>query len=139
MRQALYQLTIETGGRGLVEITRQIARWVSEQQIAMGLLTVFCRHTSASLLIQENADPGVRTDLEAFFDRIAPEAPGLYVHEDEGPDDMPAHLRAALTQVQLSIPVAQAKMTLGTWQGVYLFEHRRRPHRREIVLHLIGD
>ena len=139
MRQALYQLTIETGGRGLVEITRQIARWVSEQQIATGLLTVFCRHTSASLLIQENADPDVRTDLEAFFDRIAPEAPGLYVHEDEGPDDMPAHLRAALTQVQFSIPVAQAKMTLGTWQGVYLFEHRRRPHRREIVLHLIGD
>ena len=139
MRQALYQLTIETGGRGLVEITRQITRWVSEQQIATGLLTVFCRHTSASLLIQENADPDVRTDLEAFFDRIAPEAPGLYVHEDEGPDDMPAHLRAALTQVQLSIPVAQAKMTLGTWQGVYLFEHRRRPHRREIVLHLIGD
>ena len=139
MRQALHHLTFQTQGRGLVEITREIARWVGGQQIPTGLLTVFCRHTSASLLIQENADPDVRTDLEAFFDRIAPEAPGLYVHEDEGPDDMPAHLRAALTQVQLSIPVARAKMTLGTWQGVYLFEHRRRPHRREIVLHLIGD
>ena len=139
MRQALYTLTLQTQGRGLVEITREIARWVGDQQIATGLLTVFCRHTSASLLIQENADPDVRTDLEAFFERIAPEAPGLYVHEDEGPDDMPAHLRAALTQVQLSIPVSQARMTLGTWQGVYLFEHRRRPHRREIVLHLIGE
>lgn len=122
-----------------MEITREIARWVGDQQIATGLLTVFCRHTSASLLIQENADPDVRTDLEAFFERVAPEAPGLYVHEDEGPDDMPAHLRAALTQVQLSIPVSQARMTLGIWQGVYLFEHRRRPHRREIVLHLIGE
>ena len=122
-----------------MEITREIARWVGDQQIALGLLTIFCRHTSASLLIQENADPDVRTDLEAFFERIAPEAPGLYVHEDEGPDDMPAHIRAALTQVQLSIPVSRARMTLGTWQGVYLFEHRRRPHRREIVLHLIGE
>ncbi len=139
MRQALHSLTVQTQGRGLVEITREIARWVGDQQIAMGMLTVFCRHTSASLLIQENADPDVRTDLEAFFERIAPEAPGLYVHEDEGPDDMPAHLRTALTQVQLSIPVSRATMTLGTWQGVYLFEHRRRPRRREIVLHLIGE
>ncbi len=139
MRQALHTLTFQTQGRGLVEITREIARWVDDQQIARGLLTVFCRHTSASLLIQENADPDVRTDLEAFFQRIAPEARDLYVHEDEGPDDMPAHLRTALTQVQLSIPVSQARMTLGTWQGVYLFEHRRRPHQREIVLHLIGE
>ena len=139
MRQALHTLTFQTQGRGLVEITREIARWVGDQQIALGLLTIFCRHTSASLLIQENADPDVRTDLEAFFERIAPEAPGLYVHEDEGPDDMPAHIRAALTQVQLSIPVSRARMTLGTWQGVYVFEHRRRPHRREIVLHLIGE
>jgi len=98
-----------------------------------------CRHTSASLLIQENADPDLRTDLEAFFDRIAPEAPGRYVHEVEGPDDMPAHLRTALTQVQLSVPVSGGKMALGTWQGVYLFEHRRRPQRREIALHLIGE
>lgn len=139
MRQALHQLTFQTQGRGLVEITREVERWVGDQQIATGLLTVFCRHTSASLLIQENADPDVRTDLEAFFERIAPEAPGLYVHADEGPDDMPAHLRAALTQAQLSIPVSQASMTLGTWQGVYLFEHRRRSHRREIVLYLIGE
>ena len=139
MRQALYKLTVQTQGRGLVEITREIAGWVGEQRIATGLLTVFCRHTSASLLIQENADPDVRTDLESFFDRIAPEEPGRYVHEDEGPDDMPAHLRAALTQVQISIPVSGGRMALGTWQGVYLFEHRRRPHRREIVVHLIGD
>lgn len=139
MRQALHNLTLQTHGRGLVEITREIARWIGDQPIGMGLLTVFCRHTSASLLIQENADPDVRTDLEAFFARIAPEASGLYVHEDEGPDDMPAHLRAALTHVQLSIPVSAGRMTLGTWQGVYLFEHRRRPHRREIVLHLIGE
>ena len=139
MRQALHHLTRHTPGRGLVELTDEIARWVGDQQIDTGLLTVFCRHTSASLLIQENADRDVRTDLEAFFERIAPEAPGLYVHEDEGPDDMPAHLRTALTQVQLSIPVAKGRMTLGTWQGVYLFEHRRRPHRREVVLHLIGS
>ena len=139
MRQALHHLTRHTHGRGLVELTDEIARWVGDQQIDTGLLTVFCRHTSASLLIQENADRDVRTDLEAFFERIAPEAPGLYVHEDEGPDDMPAHLRTALTQVQLSIPVARGRMTLGTWQGVYLFEHRRRPHRREVVLHLIGS
>ena len=139
MRQALHQLSFQSQGRVLVEITREIARWVADQQIATGLLTFFCRHTSASLLIQENADPDVQTDLEAFFERIAPEAPGLYVHEDEGLDDMPAHLRTALTQVQFSIPVSQARMTLGTWQGVYLFEHRRRPHRREIVLHLIGE
>ena len=139
MRQAFHTLTFQTQGRGLVEITREIARWVGDQQIALGLLTVFCRHSSASLLIQENADPDVRTDLEAFFERIAPEARDLYVHQDEGPDDMPAHLRTALTQVPLSIPVSQARMTLGSWQGVYVFEHRRRPHRREIVLHLIGE
>lgn len=138
MRQALHHLTIPTAGRGLVEITREAARWTRDQQIETGLLTLFCRHTSASLLIQENADPDVRTDLQAFFDRIAPEAPGRYVHQDEGPDDMPAHLRAALTQVHLSIPVSSGRMTLGTWQGIYLFEHRRAAHRREIVLHLFG-
>ena len=104
-----------------------------------GLLTVFCRHTSASLVIQENADPDVRTDLEAYFDEIAPEAPGRYVHDSEGPDDMPAHIRAALTQVSLGIPLAGGRLVLGTWQGIYLFEHRRRPHRREVVLHLIGE
>src|SRR5262249_16061408 len=107
--------------------------------VASGLLTLFCRHTSASLLIQENADPDVLKDLEAYFGRIAPEEPGRYVHDAEGPDDMPSHLRTALTQTQLSIPVAGGKMVLGTWQGLYLFEHRRAPHRREIVLHLLGE
>jgi len=139
MRQALHRLTVETRDRGLVEITREIADWVDGQGVETGLLTVFCRHTSASLLIQENADPDVRTDLEAFFERIAPEDPVRYVHDAEGPDDMPAHLRAALTQVQLSIPVSGGRMMLGTWQGIYLFEHRRRPHRREIALHLLGE
>lgn len=104
-----------------------------------GLLTVFCRHTSASLLIQENADPDVRHDLLAYFNRIAPESATLYVHNGEGPDDMPAHLRTALTQVQLTIPVIGGRMALGTWQGIYLFEHRRAPHRRRLALHLIGD
>ena len=139
MRQALHTLSIPTRGRGLVEITSEIARWVSAEDIGVGLLTAFCRHTSASLLIQENADPDVRHDIEAFFDRIAPEERGRYVHEDEGPDDMPAHLRTALTNVQLTIPVLDGRMALGTWQGVYLFEHRRAPHRREVVLHLVGD
>lgn len=139
MRQALHQLTVPTRGRGLVEITAAIVDWTAGNGITTGLLTVFCRHTSASLLIQENADPNVQRDLVAYFDRIAPEGPGLYIHNDEGPDDMPAHLRTALTQVQLSIPVAGGRPVLGTWQGIYLFEHRRAPHRREIVLHLLGD
>ena len=139
MRQAAHALSVETHGRGLVDITRQVRGWVRAEGMETGLLTVFCRHTSASLLIQENADPHVRTDLEAFFERIAPEEPGRYVHEDEGPDDMPAHLRTALTQVQLSVPVGGGDLLLGRWQGVYLFEHRRRPHRRELALHLIGE
>lgn len=139
MRQALHHLTVPTRGRGLIEITGAVADWCAGQGIATGLLTVFCRHTSASLLIQENADPNVQRDLIAYFDRIAPEHPGAYVHDDEGPDDMPAHLRTALTQVQLSIPVAGGRPLLGTWQGIYVFEHRRAAHRREIVLHLIGD
>lgn len=103
------------------------------------MLTIFCRHTSASLLIQENAAGAARRDLETFFERIAPEDPALYTHSDEGPDDMPAHLRSALTQTQLSVPVANGRMVLGTWQGIYLFEHRRDPHRREIALHLVGE
>lgn len=138
MQQALHHLRITTRGKGLVEITAEVAAWVEAQRIETGLLTVFCRHTSASLLIQENADPDVRADLEAFFERVAPEDPGRYVHGTEGPDDMPAHLRTALTQVQLSIPVASGRPALGTWQGLYLFEHRRGQHRREVVLHLIG-
>jgi secondary thiamine-phosphate synthase enzyme len=104
-----------------------------------GLLTLFCRHTSASLLIQENAARAVRTDLEAFFQRIAPEDPDAYDHDDEGPDDMPAHLRTALTGVQLSIPLIAGRLALGTWQGVYLFEHRRRPHARQLAAHLLGE
>jgi len=138
MQQFLHTLQLTTRGKGLVEITAEIRRWVEAQRIGTGLLTVFCRHTSASLLIQENADPDVRADLEAYFERIAPEGDG-YIHDAEGPDDMPAHLRTALTQVQLSIPVASGRPVLGTWQGIYLFEHRRRPHRREVVLHLIGE
>jgi len=138
LRQARHSLFVETRRRGLVEVTGEAGRWLSSTGINMGLLTAFCRHTSASLLIQENADPDVRTDLEAYFDRLAPQG-GPYVHDAEGPDDMPAHIRTALTTSSLSIPVVNGRMALGTWQGIYLFEHRRRPHRREIVLHLIGE
>lgn len=138
LRQALGEIEARTDGQRLHEITDHIAAWVRGQQIADGLLTLFCRHTSASLLIQENAAPTARTDLERFFARIAPED-AAYQHDEEGPDDMPAHLRAALTQVQLSIPIASSRLTLGTWQGIYLFEHRRRPHRRLIALHLVGE
>jgi secondary thiamine-phosphate synthase enzyme len=130
---------MRTRGKGLVEITEPIRRWLAEQPITVGLLTVFCRHTSASLLIQENADPDVLTDLAAYFERIAPEDPDAYVHDAEGPDDMPAHIRSALGQVQLSIPISAGRMVLGTWQGIYLFEHRRQPHERQIVLHAIGE
>ncbi|MEP7007928.1 MAG: secondary thiamine-phosphate synthase enzyme YjbQ [Sphingomonas bacterium] len=139
MKQANVMLAIETRRQGLVEITREIARWVADQEMTTGLLTIFCRHTSASLLIQENAAPEVRSDLEAWIARIAPEDPSAYAHDDEGPDDMPAHLRAVLTGVQLSIPLVDGHLALGTWQGIYLFEHRRRPHRRELALHLIGE
>ncbi len=139
MRQSTHILQVSTKRRGLVEITAEIRAWVERQSITSGLLTVFCQHTSASLLIQENAAPEVRTDLEAFFDQLAPEVPGRYTHDDEGPDDMPAHLRTALTQVQLSIPVMEGLPALGPWQGIYVFEHRRRPHERQIVLHLLGD
>ena len=139
MRQAHSRLTVRSSGKGLVEITDAVAEWVAGQGMAQGLLTLFCRHTSASLLIQENADPDVRKDLEDFFERLVPEGRGLYTHETEGLDDMPAHIRAALTQCQLSIPVDAGRMLLGTWQGIYLFEHRSAGHRREIVLTLIGE
>ena len=139
MRQATGSLTIETRRQGLVEVTREIADWVDRQEMTTGLLTIFCRHTSASLLIQENAAPEVRSDLEAWIARVAPEDPSAYAHDDEGPDDMPAHLRTVLTGVQLSIPLVDGHLALGTWQGIYLFEHRRRPHRRELALHLIGE
>jgi secondary thiamine-phosphate synthase enzyme len=139
MRQASHSLVIETDGQGLFEFTRDLLRWIDDQGMREGLLTLFCRHTSASLLIQENAACEVRGDLQDYFATIAPEDPDRYAHDDEGPDDMPAHLRTALTGVQLSIPVRGGRPVLGTWQGVYLFEHRRRPHRREVALHLIGE
>ena len=138
MRQAVHSLTISTQGRGLYEFTREVLRWLEREKFSTGLLTVYCRHTSASLLVQENADPDVQTDLQNYFEEIAPES-DRYIHAAEGPDDMPAHLRAALTQTSLSIPIADGRPVLGTWQGIYLFEHRTRPHRREIVLHAIGE
>ena len=138
MQQATTTLSIDTTGAGLVDITDRVAAWVRQQRLAGGLLTLFCRHTSASLLINENAAPAVRRDLQAYFARIAPEGGG-YEHDDEGPDDMPAHLRTALTNVSLSVPLIDSTLALGTWQGIYLFEHRARPHRRQVVLHLIGE
>jgi secondary thiamine-phosphate synthase enzyme len=138
MKQATHHFTLSTRGKRLYEFTSALHDWVANQQIHTGLLTVFCRHTSASLLIQENADPTVQRDILTYFDHIAPDD-GPYVHNDEGPDDMPAHLKTALTQVQLSIPILNGRLVLGTWQGVYLFEHRVHPHRREIVLHLLGE
>jgi secondary thiamine-phosphate synthase enzyme len=139
MRQAIRHLSVRARARGLHEFTDDVAAFVRDQSIGTGILTVFCRHTSASLLIQENADPSVQRDLERHFAALAPEDPERYEHDTEGPDDMPAHLRTALTQVQLSIPVDRGRMVLGTWQGIYLFEHRARTHERDIVLHLIGE
>ncbi len=139
MRQAADLLRIQTSGRGLHEITGEIVAWLDRQNVSTGLLTLFCRHTSASLLIQENAAPAVKADLENFFAEIAPEDPGRYAHNDEGPDDMPAHLRTALTGVNLAVPIIGGRLQLGTWQGVFFFEHRRRPHRREIAMHVIGE
>jgi secondary thiamine-phosphate synthase enzyme len=138
VRQAIHNITVETRGKGFYEITPEISRWVGTQGIGTGLLTVFIRHTSASLLIQENADPDVAGDLETFFSRLAPEDSRLYTHTIEGPDDMPAHIRAALTQTQLSVPVIGGQLALGVWQGIYVFEHRRSAHRRSVVLHLLG-
>jgi secondary thiamine-phosphate synthase enzyme len=138
MRQKLCRLTVATNGQGLVDVTDKVSRWVEAQAIETGLLTIWCRHTSASLLVQENADPDVRADLEAFFRRLVPEHAG-YQHEDEGPDDMPAHIKSALTQTQLTIPIDASKLVLGIWQALYVFEHRAAPHSRELVLHLIGD
>ena len=138
MKQAQHTLTVETPGPGLLEIAGRVAAWLAEQEIRRGLLVVFCQHTSASLTIQENADPDVRRDLENFFSRLVAEDNSLYRHTAEGSDDMPAHIRSALTDVQLSVPVRDGRMALGTWQGLYLFEHRRRPHVRRLVLHLTG-
>ena len=138
MKQALHTLQVGTGGQGLHDITRPIRNWVGQQGIGMGLLTVWCRHTSASLIVQENADPDVRADLTDFFRGVAPEG-NRYRHDIEGPDDMPAHIKAALTLTQISIPVSAGAPLLGTWQGAFLFEHRDAPHRRELVLHLLGE
>ena len=138
MRQASYTFSIRTYGKGLIDISENVAAHIRDSRIDQGIATLFCRHTSASLLIQENAAPAARRDLEAYFERIAPEG-GPYEHDDEGADDMPAHLRAALTQTQLSIPLLDGRLALGRWQGIFLFEHRRAPHEREVVLHVLGD
>jgi secondary thiamine-phosphate synthase enzyme len=134
-----HRLHVATRGKGLYEITDQIASWLSTTGARSGLLTVFIQHTSGSLLIQENADPDVVHDLNAFFTRLVPEDSRLYRHTVEGPDDMPAHIRAALTPVQLSIPVENGRMALGTWQGVYVFEHRAAAHRRSVLLQLLAE
>jgi secondary thiamine-phosphate synthase enzyme len=139
MRQAHTTLYVQTPGRGLVDITRQVAAWAHGCGMRLGLLTVFIRHTSASLLLQENADPEVRRDLERFLARLVPDGDPLFEHTAEGDDDMPAHVRTALTQTQLSIPLVDGSPALGTWQGIYVYEHRRRGARREVVLHLAGE
>ena len=139
MLQRSRELEVATRGKGLYEITSDVASWVAESGLREGLLTVFIRHTSASLTVQENADPDVRHDLEGYFSRIVPEDDPHYRHTLEGPDDMPAHVRSALTQTQLTIPVNRGRPVLGTWQGIYVFEHRRAPHRRRVFLHLLGE
>jgi secondary thiamine-phosphate synthase enzyme len=138
LRQASTTLPIRASRVGLFEFTDSVLEFVRDSEIRQGLLTIFCRHTSASLVVQENAAPTARRDLEAYFERIAPENAG-YEHDDEGPDDMPAHIRSALTSTQLSVPVENGKPMLGTWQGIFLFEHRRNSPERQIALHLIGE
>ena len=137
-QQFLESLSVETRGKGMIDISRHVAGLLGRHNAGDGLLTIFIRHTSASLTIQENADPDVRTDLVAALDRLAP-ADAPYVHTIEGPDDMPAHVKTALTDTSLSVPVRAGRMVLGTWQGIYLCEHRARPHRREIVVHFLGS
>ena len=139
MRQAQFQFSISTTGRGIYKINNPIENWMQSQRVRSGLITLFIPHTSASLLIQENADPDVLKDLNSFFNRLIPDGDPLYDHQAEGPDDMPAHIRSALTQTQLSIPVKENKMVLGIWQGIYLFEHRVSPHTRNVLLHLLGE
>ena len=138
LRQLDTTLGFDTSGRGLLEITRTLETWVGESGITTGLLTLFIRHTSASLVVQENAAPEVRADLDRFMARLVPDGDALFRHRDEGFDDMPAHVRSALTATQLSIPLAEGRLVLGTWQGIYIWEHRLKPHRREVALHLIG-
>jgi len=138
MKQAQHTLIMETHGQGLYEITDQVVRWVQDAEIVQGLLSVFCAHTSASLTIQENADSDVQRDLMTFFTNLVPDDPALYRHTMEGPDDMPAHIKSTLSDVSLSIPVSAGRPALGTWQGIYLFEHRTRPHSRTVILNLMG-
>jgi secondary thiamine-phosphate synthase enzyme len=139
LRQALHEFVVGTRGRGLYEFTDAVQEWVGKEGFQNGLLTLHIQHTSASLLIQENADPDVRRDLETFFTALVPDGDPMFIHTAEGDDDMPAHIRTALTTVQLSIPVAEGRLTLGTWQGIYLWEHRRAAHRRKVAAHLIGE
>ncbi|MEK7781532.1 MAG: secondary thiamine-phosphate synthase enzyme YjbQ [Verrucomicrobiota bacterium] len=137
--QSFHELTLSTRGRGLYDFTEEVAAWIAKEKFQNGLVTLHLKHTSASLLIQENADPDVRTDLENFFKRLVPDGDALFIHTCEGDDDMPAHVRTALTTVNLSIPLRTGRLTLGTWQGIYLWEHRHAPHRRQIALHFIGE
>jgi len=139
VKQATHQIQVDTRGKGLYDISGRIERWVEEQALRTGLLTVFVQHTSASLTIQENADPDVVSDLNDFFSRLVPEDNKWYRHTVEGPDDMPAHIRTALTQTHLAVPIQHGRLALGTWQGIYLFEHRAMPHRRSVVLHVLGE
>ena len=139
MQQASHELSTSTKGKGLYNITREIKLWVTQQKLSTGLLTIFIPHTSASIIIQENADPDVLHDLTKFFQQLVPDGSANYLHCSEGPDDMPAHIRSSLTQTQISIPVNSGNPSLGTWQDIYLFEHRRQPHTRKIHLHLIGE
>jgi secondary thiamine-phosphate synthase enzyme len=139
MLQSHHELRISTRGRGFYEITDNVANWLSDKGLQNGLLILHLRHTSASLLIQENADPDVRRDLETFFSRLVPDGDRMFIHTAEGDDDMPAHIRTALTAVNLSIPVSNGHMTLGTWQGIYVWEHRHSPHSRAVSLHFIGE
>ena len=139
LRQALHEIRIPTRGRGLYDFTAEVANWVAQNGLRNGLVTLHLRHTSASLLIQENADPDVRRDLENFFARLVPDGDPLFSHTAEGDDDMPAHVRTALTAVNLSIPVSQGQLALGTWQGIYLWEHRRAPNSRAVTVHFVGE
>ena len=139
LRQFFHELAIATRGRGLIDFTRAVVKWIAENKFRDGLLTLHLQHTSASLLIQENADPDVRRDLEAFFKRLVPDGDPLFIHNAEGADDMPAHVRTALTTVSLSVPVRDGRLALGTWQGIYLWEHRAHAHSRRITLHFIGE
>ncbi|AEQ52103.1 secondary thiamine-phosphate synthase enzyme YjbQ [Pelagibacterium halotolerans] len=139
MRQSSETLEITTHGQGLYEFTSELGRFMAMSSVREGLLTVYCRHTSCSLLVQENADPDVQTDLKSFFARLVPTGMEWIVHTTEGPDDMPAHIKSALTQTSISIPVIDGRPVLGTWQGLYLFEHRDAPHRRQVVMHVLGE